>query len=360
MGSNLLNPAAGVVALTAQLINIQSVSGDEARIADEIEAVLRDCSWLQVERYRHNVIARTNFGHSQRVVVAGHIDTVPVADNDVARFVDHEDGQRLYGLGACDMKGGVAVALCAAVSIPDPQFDVTYIFYECEEVDSARNGLTHVAAEHPEWLSADIAVLLEPSNAAIEAGCQGTLRARVHTTGVRSHSARSWKGSNAIHKLAPALETLANYQPRVVNIDGLDYREGLNAVAISGGVAGNIIPDVAYVEVNYRYAPSRSGHEAEAHIRETFSGFEVEFVDNAPGAMPGLDRAPLADLLQRVNGVAAPKFGWTDVARFYRLGVPAVNLGPGNPELAHARDEYVPVAQLESCERLVTGWLRGQ
>ena len=364
-----LNPHADIVALTTDLVNIPSVSGNEAALASAIFAELSKCDWLEVHRFKNSVVAKTNLGKASRVIVAGHIDTVPVADNEAAVFVSSGNGlpsdgtvvpdDVVFGLGACDMKGGVAVALRAAVTIENPQFDVTYIFYECEEVDSERNGLTLIAAEHPEWLAADIAVLLEPSNANIEAGCQGTLRAKVSTVGTRAHSARSWLGDNAIHNLGDILARLNSYVPAKVLIDGLEYREGLNAVQVSGGIAGNVIPDSATVEVNYRYAPSTSGAQAEAHIREVFDGFLVEFVDNATGAMPGLDRPALADLVSRVGGKVAPKFGWTDVARFSAMGVPAVNLGPGDPGLAHSRNEHVSVAQLKQCEETVFDWLKG-
>ena len=365
----VLNPHADIVAVTTDLVNIPSVSGDENLIAGAIFQALSQCSWLEVHRFKNSVIARTNLGKPSRVIVAGHIDTVPVADNAQAALIRKggslpSDGSVvsedvLFGIGSCDMKGGVAVAFRAAAAIENPQFEVTYIFYECEEIESSRNGLTLIAAEHPEWLAADIAVLLEPSNANIEAGCQGTLRASISTSGKRAHSARSWLGENAIHNLNAILETLNSYEPAKVLIDGLEYREGLNAVAISGGVAGNIIPDQALVDVNYRYAPNKSGAEAEQHIRDTFKGFTVTFTDNAPGAMPGLDRAALADLVSRVSGQVAPKFGWTDVARFSAMGVPAVNLGPGDPGLAHSRNEFVPVSQLQKCEETVFSWLRG-
>ena len=364
-----LNPHADIVVLTTDLVNIPSVSGNEAALANAIFVELSKCDWLEVHRFKNSVVAKTNLGKASRVIVAGHIDTVPVADNEVAVFVSGGNGlpsdgtvvpdDVVFGLGSCDMKGGVAVALRAAVTIENPQFDVTYIFYECEEVDSERNGLTLIAAEHPEWLAADIAVLLEPSNANIEAGCQGTLRAKVSTVGTRAHSARSWLGDNAIHNLGEILARLNSYVPAKVLIDGLEYREGLNAVQVTGGIAGNVIPDSATVEVNYRYAPSTSGAQAEAHIREVFDGFLVEFVDNATGAMPGLDRPALADLVSRVGGKVAPKFGWTDVARFSAMGVPAVNLGPGDPGLAHSRNEHVSVAQLKQCEETVFDWLKG-
>lgn len=369
MDITALNPHADIVAITTDLVNIASVSGDENLIASSIFTALSECSWLEVHRFQNCVIARTNLNKPSRVIVAGHIDTVPVANNSKAKLVAAgeplpSDGsimteEVLFGLGSCDMKGGVAVALRAAASIQDPQFDVTYIFYECEEIESARNGLTLIAAQHPEWLAADIAVLLEPSNASIEAGCQGTLRARISTVGTRAHSARSWLGENAIHNLGGILARLNEYVPARVIVDGLEYREGLNAVSVSGGIAGNIIPDSAVVEVNYRYAPSTSAEQAEQNVREVFDGYLVEFTDNAPGAMPGLERAALADLVARVNGQVAPKFGWTDVARFSAMGVPAVNLGPGDPGLAHSRNEFVPLSQLRKCEETVFGWLRG-
>ena len=369
MTQKLLNPHADVVTLTAQLIDIPSVSGNEVQIADLVESALRECSWLTVERLNNNVIARTNLGKDSRVIIAGHLDTVPVADNDKAVFL--KAGQQLpvegstltedvlFGLGSCDMKGGVAVALRAAVTVAEPVFDVTYIFYECEEIESTRNGLTKIAAERPEWLSADIAILLEPSNSNIEAGCQGTLRAQIRTSGIRAHSARSWMGKNAIHGLADALSLLSTYESLTVDIDGLEYREGLNAVGVSGGIAGNVIPDEAVLEVNFRYAPNRSAEASAEFVKEYFNGYDVTIVDNVAGALPGLDRPALQSLISRVDGKVSPKFGWTDVARFSAMGVPAVNMGPGNPSVAHARHEHVSLSQLKSCEELVIGWLNG-
>jgi len=365
----ILNPTQDVVALTMELVNVASVSGDERELADAVEASLQACAWLEVSRLGNTVIARTNLGRASRVIVAGHLDTVPPAGNEGATLIAAgqplpHDGSLaaedlVFGLGSCDMKGGVAVALRAAVTLENPKFDVTYIFYECEEVDSARNGLTILAAQLPELLQADIAVLLEPSNAQIEAGCQGTLRAHIRTHGVRSHSARSWLGDNAIHHLSEVLRRLDHYESDRVLIDGLEYREGLNAVGISGGVAGNVIPDEAMVEVNYRYAPSKSADEAAAYVTDFFAGYEVVIVDNAGGALPGLTREALQELLKLVDGQVAPKFGWTDVARFSALGIPAVNLGPGDPGLAHSRGEFVTCGQLQKCEDIIFSWLAG-
>jgi succinyl-diaminopimelate desuccinylase len=255
------------------------------------------------------------------------------------------------------MKGGVAVALHLAATLTAPTRDVTWVFYVAVEVEVEHNGLKRIAETRPDWLAGDFAVVMEPSNADIEAGCQGTMRIEVRTTGKRSHSARSWMGENAIHKLAGALERLNRYEPRRVVVDGLEYREGLNAVGVSGGVAGNVIPDEAVLVVNYRFAPSRSADEAEEHLREVFEGFEVTVTDRIDGALPGLSHPAAEAFVSAVGGTPKPKFGWTDVARFSMLGVPAVNYGPGDPMLAHTKDEYTPVAQVRSAAAGLRAWL---
>jgi succinyl-diaminopimelate desuccinylase len=350
-----LDLTAGVVALTAQLVDVPSESGDEQVLADAVESVLAAVPHLNVERIGHNVVARTDLGRAERVVIGGHLDTVPSAGNLPHRI----DGDRLYGLGACDMKGSVAVALLMAASVAEPVRDVTYVFYECEEVEAARNGMGRLARERPDLLVGDLAILMEPSDAGIEAGCQGTLRAEVRLAGRRAHSARSWMGDNAIHAAAPVLQALSDYAARRPVIDGLEYREGLSAVGIRGGVAGNVIPDECVVTVNHRFAPDRSVDQAVAHVREVLAGYDVEIVDSAPAAAPGLDRPAAADFVRAVGATPRPKFGWTDVARFAALGVPALNFGPGDPLLAHASDEYVPITQLLACEDVLRAWLTG-
>jgi succinyl-diaminopimelate desuccinylase len=350
-----LDPALPVAELTRALVDIPSVSGDEQEIADAVEAVLRPLAHLEVLRDGNAIVARTALGRDRRVVVAGHLDTVPVNANLPATL----DGDALVGRGTVDMKGGAAIALKLAAELSAPVVDVTWVWYDLEEVDSARNGLGRIARTRPELLAADFAVLGEPSDGEVEGGCNGTLRADVILRGRRAHSARAWMGENAIHAAAPVLATLAAFEPAEVEVDGLVYREGLNAVRIRGGVAGNVIPDECVVEVNYRFAPSRSGAEAEAIVRALFPGLEVVVTDVAEGARPGLD-APLAQaFVAAVGGQARPKYGWTDVARFSALGIPAVNYGPGDPSLAHADDERVPLAQLERCERGLRAWLTG-
>ena len=352
-----LDLALPAVELTRRLVDLESVSGDEGPIADAVEEALRGLPHLEVLRDGDAVVARTTLGRDHRVVIAGHLDTVPVNGNLPSRLESGSDGDVLWGRGSVDMKGGCAVMLALAASITEPVVDVTWVFYDHEEVDSSLNGLGRLARNHPELLAADFAILGEPTGGEVEGGCNGTLRADIRTRGRRAHSARSWMGENAIHALAPVLAALAAYQPESIEVDGLVYREGLNAVGIRGGVAGNVIPDEAVVSVNYRFAPSRSAEEAATVVRNLFAGFEVDIVDFAEGARPGLDDPLAQAFVSAVGGEAKPKYGWTDVARFAALGIPAVNYGPGDPSLAHADDERVPVEQIERCERGLRAWL---
>jgi succinyl-diaminopimelate desuccinylase len=352
-----LDLAADVVALTRALCDIESVSGNEGPLADAVEAALRRLPHLEVLRDGDAVVARTGLGRSERVVLAGHLDTVPIAGNLPVRLDGDADGGVLVGRGTADMKGGVAVQLRVAATVPSPTRDVTFVFYDHEEVDAASNGLGRLAREHPEWIVGDLAVLLEPTAAGIEGGCNGTLRAHVTTRGLAAHSARWWRGRNAVHEAGRVLSRLQAYEPREVEVEGLVYREGLSAVQISGGVAGNVIPDECRIVVNYRFAPDKDVATASEHVREVFEGYEVEIVDAADGARPGLDRPAAAAFVAAIGAPPSAKYGWTDVARFSALGVPAVNFGPGDPSVAHADDEHVPVTQLRACEQALLRWL---
>ena len=349
--------SASSIELTRALCDIESVSGNETALADAIHAALSGVDHLTVVRDGDTIVARTTLGRAERVVIAGHIDTVPVNDNLPTRYETVDGRDYLWGRGTVDMKAGVAVQLKLAAELADPKVDVTWIWYDHEEVASDLNGLGRLAAHRPDLLAGDFAILGEPTSAQVEGGCNGTLRVDVRTHGVRAHSARAWVGSNAIHAAAGILTALADYSPREVEVDGLVFREGLNAVRIAGGVAGNVIPDECVVHVNYRFAPSRSAAEAIAHVRDVFAGFETTVVDVAEGARPGLD-APLAqEFLAAVGGTANPKYGWTDVARFSALGIPAVNYGPGDPLEAHADDERVDIEQITRCETALRAWL---
>ena len=357
MAGDLLNLEADVVELTRDICDIESVSGNETALANAIESALKRYSHLEVIRDGDAIVARTNLGRPARVVIAGHIDTVPVANNLPVQMLSMEREQVLYGRGTVDMKAGVAVQLKLAATISEPLTDVTYIFYDHEEVEASKNGLGRLAKNYPQLLDASFAVLCEPTSAEVEGGCNGTMRVELNFQGVKAHSARPWMGKNAIHAAAKALATLASYAPEEVNVDGLVYRESLNAVLINGGTATNVIPDDCTITVNYRFAPSKSAAQAEAHLREVFPGVELKVVDVAEGARPGLDRPEAIAFLAATKTQARPKYGWTDVARFSALGIPAVNFGPGDPSKAHADDEAVPVSQIYACENALRAWL---
>jgi len=352
-----LDLAASSVSITRSICDIESVSGDETPLADAVEQALTGFAHLEVIRDGDTVVARTRLGRAHRVIIAGHLDTVPINNNLPTRFETVDDAPHLWGRGTVDMKAGVAVQLKLAAELTDPGLDVTWMWYDHEEVSDDLNGLGRLSRNRPDLFEGDFAILGEPSNGQVEGGCNGNLRVEVRTRGLRAHSARSWVGENAIHKAAPILAILAGYEPRAVEVEGLVYREGLNAVGISGGIAGNVIPDECMVHINYRFAPNRSSAEAIEHVRELFAGYEITVVDRAEGARPGLD-APLAqEFLAFVGAEARPKYGWTDVARFSALGIPAVNYGPGDPLKAHADDESVALQQITDCEDALRSWL---
>lgn len=363
-GSATLDLTQPVEQLTADLLDIFSVSGDEMRLADAVQIALEGIGGLEITRDGDSIIARTHLGRSQRIVLAGHLDTVPLplAESSLGTvpsvWRDDEGERVLYGRGAVDMKGGVAVQLALAAHLTNPAYDITYVFYDNEEVASELSGLARLMRHHEQLLTdADFAVLLEPTDGVIEGGCNGTIRFWIHSEGLAAHSGRAWKGENAIHKIADVLGRLAVYQPQTYEVEGLAYREGLNAVQISGGVAGNVIPDTAGVHINYRFAPNKTLRQALDHLQEIFEGYELDFVDQSPAARPGLDAPMAASLIASVGGEPQPKYGWTDVARFSEIGIPAVNFGPGDALLAHTDNEHVKAREVQACYRALATWL---
>ena len=342
-----------VATLTAALVDVYSESGHEAVLTDAVEGALHGMGHLTVDRDGDAVVARTTWGRGQRVVLAGHLDTVPPADN----LPSARDGDVLRGLGTADMKGGVAVMLRLAATVQSSPRDITYVFYDGEEVEAERNGLLRLTRQQPQWLAGDFAVLLEPTDGIVEGGCQGTMRVEVRVPGVRAHSARAWMGVNAIHEAGHVLDRLRAYDPRRPVVDGLEFREGLNAVGIRGGVAGNVVPGECVVTVNFRFAPDRSLADAEEHLREVFDGYEVTVTDGAPGARPGLQHPAAEAFVAAIGGTPRAKYGWTDVAQFAQLGVPAVNYGPGDPNVAHTAGESVSIRQLFEVESNLERWL---
>lgn len=354
-----LDLTADVVTLTQQLCDIESVSHEEETIADAIEAALRPLRHLEVIRRGNTVIARTHLGRDERVVLAGHIDTVPLTSDPANLPTRREQvgGQDvLWGRGTVDMKGGVAVQLKAAL-LEEPSRDITFLFYEAEEVDAVYNGLQLLADSDPDLLAADFAVLLEPTNAAVEGGCKGTMRVEVITKGIAAHSARPWNGHNAIHDTHEVLAALAAHEEQTVTVDGLDYHEALQAVGITGGIAGNVIPDSCSVLINYRFSPDKDTETALAYVQTVLPGRELHLRDVAEGARPGLDLPAAQAFVAALDVPVGPKEGWTDVARFSALGIPAVNFGPGDPNLAHHDEERCPVEQIETAEAAVLRWL---
>jgi len=343
-----------LLALTAELVAIPSVSHDERAVTDHLEALLAPVPWLDVTRVGDNLVARSSLGRDLRLVLAGHTDTVPPNGNEQARI----DGDVLWGIGSADMKSGVAVLLELARTVAEPAVDTTYVFYECEEIDSVHNGVERLFRERPDLLAGDAALLAEPTGAVVEAGCQGTMRVGVTLTGERAHSARPWLGRNAIHRLAPLLAAVAGYDDRRVELDGCHFREALQAVAVGGGVAANVVPDRATVTLNHRFAPDRSPAQAEAHLRRVVGpvdGFEV--LDVAAGALPALGHPLLQALLAATGQPARAKLGWTDVARFAARGIPATNFGPGDPSVAHSAGEQVTRSDVETVYRVVRALL---
>jgi succinyl-diaminopimelate desuccinylase len=324
---------------------------------------------LEVTRLGDALVARTTLGHSERVIIAGHLDTVPIKGNVPSRL--SRDGTEVIGRGAVDMKSGVAVQLALAVELSAPTRDITWVFYDNEEVEASRSGLGRIVRERPDLVEGDFAILGEPTSAVIEGGCNGTLRCEVTLHGTAAHSARAWKGINAIHLAAPLLTALRRYEAASVEVDGLVFREGLNAVGVAGGIAGNVIPDACTVTINYRFAPGIDIPAAKQRVIDFVDAAyanadvarEVVWTDESAAARPGLD-APLAqDFVAAVaaTGAGAPraKLGWTDVARFGELGIPAVNYGPGDPELAHASGdaERCPIDHIHACHAALKAWL---
>lgn len=334
--------AADVFDLTRQLVDIASESFAEQELVDLLEVELRSLAHLDVTRVGDNVVARTRFGRARRLLLGGHTDTVPANGN----FPSHTDGDTLWGLGAADMKGGLAVMLTSARRHTDPAVDLTYVFYAREEVAAVHSGLVELFDERPDLLVGDVALLGEPTDGKIEAGCQGSLRLRLTLAGQRAHTARAWMGRNAIHRIAPVLTALASYEPRQPVIAGCRYHEALLAVGVEGGVSGNVVPDSATLLLAHRFAPDRSADEAEAHVRAVLEPFlddgdVLEVVDVSPAAAPAVDHPLVAALIARNGLDVTAKLGWTDVARFAERGIPAANFGPGDPTIAHTAGEHV-------------------
>ena len=359
-----LDPDQGPVELARQLCNIPSESGQEGRVANAIEQLLADrAPHLRVLRDGDAIIARTELGRDTRVLIAGHLDTVPINGLlPVSDSVHPETGEpMLRGRGTVDMKSGVAVQLALAIELDAPALDITWVWYDHEEVEEELNGLGRLVQNHRALLDADLAVLGESSNGCVELGCNGTITVRATFHGRRSHTARAWKGINAIHRAGRLLQFLHDYQPERPEVDGLEFREGIQAVRCSAGVAANVVPDVAEVDLNFRFAPNRTPAEAEQLLREIcFDADKFEVLDVATGSHPSRYAPGVAKLVSTLGLPVRAKLGWTDVARLSSLNIPSINFGPGVPTLAHTDDEEVSVAQIVQAWQLQRAWLSGE
>jgi succinyl-diaminopimelate desuccinylase len=327
---------------TLALVNIPSVSRSEAEAMAYVRAELPlEPIWSTAD-----VLFATSPRHPGRplVVLAGHVDTVPEQGNLPGRI---EDGS-IVGLGASDMKGGVAVMLeLAGWTVgAEPGLDLGFLFFTREELPAEESPVPAFLEDCAEAREAELVIVLEPTDNELHVGCVGNLSAQLTFRGVSAHSARPWTGENAIHKAAAALAPLAELDPNDVEVDGLVFREVVSAVGIEGGIADNVVPDRCVARLNYRYAPGRSRGQAEARLRELAGDAELEILGNSPPAHVVIDR-PLVTRLRDAGGFAVkPKQAWTPVAQFAEAGLDAVNLGPGATRFAHRADEQVETSAL--------------
>jgi len=347
-----------LLTLTASLVDIPSVSLNEEAITDHLEALLKPVPWLETVRVGNNIVARTHLGRDRRLLLAGHTDTVPPNGNERAVV----EGDVLWGIGSADMKAGDAVLLDLATTIAEPVVDVSYVFYQCEELaGSIHNGIEQMFQQRHDLLEADAVILAEPTGGGVEAGCQGIFTAEVIVRGLASHTARGWLGRNAIHGLGGVLTRLAAYESRRVIIDGCEFIEGIQAVGVSGGIAHNVVPDRATLIVNHRFAPDRDYDGAEAQLRAVVGEVDsFRVIDKIPPAPPGLNHPLLRSLLTLSGDAPRAKLGWTDVARFAGRGYAATNFGPGDPKLAHTVEERVTREELEHAHGVLRALLQGE
>ena len=341
-----------LVELLETLVNIPSETGHEAAIADWVDARLSRLDHGERIRSGQSVVWRGPRRDRPLLVLAGHLDTVPVNGNGTARM----DSGRLYGLGSTDMKAGDAVMLgvLERCDVDQARFDLAVVFYDAEEGPQERNGLRRLLRELP-WLSAArLAILLEPTALKVELGCIGSINAEVRVRGKSAHSARPWLGVNAVERAASWLAEVTRVPVTPVRVDGIEYRETLQVTTLHAGGARNVVPDELVANLNYRFPPDRDLEAAEARLRSFVPAeFEFQVVDRAAPGRVCADSEDVSEFVRRFGAEVAGKQGWTDVAQFTAAGVPAFNFGPGIPELAHQSDEYCPVENLErACGQL--------
>ncbi len=329
-----------------------SVTGAEKELCDDLEARLSARPGWRVERIANNLVVSRNAPDSSRekLAFAGHLDTVPEPDGGIEVRVE---GDRVHGRGASDMKAGDAVmlALIEGFDWSESWAEPLFVFYEREEGPHAENGLGTVFEDLPLVLEAEAALVLEPTEGALEAGCVGTAQVEVTFRGRAAHAARPWLGDNAITKAGEFLSRLHKWESVEVVVEGLSFYEVMTPTLARGGRTVNVVPDSFRVNVNHRFAPGRDMEDVRRTFEELlapFGGASFEIVDYAPSGPVALDNPVLQRFL--ADGVEVrPKQAWTDVARFAEQGVAAANFGPGTPAQAHQADEWASLPLLEAC-----------
>jgi succinyl-diaminopimelate desuccinylase len=345
---------------TLELVDIPSESRSEAALAEHVAAVVPRGRLGLVHREEETLVYATQRRDRPLVLLAGHLDTVPAQGNIPGRL---ENGA-VHGLGASDMKGGLAVMIELArwveESGTDLDVDLALLFFPREELPPAESAVPAFFAAGTDAGRADLVIVLEPTDNTIQAGCLGVVNAELVFAGESAHSARPWMGVNAVDVAVAALAPRLPFPRLDVEIAGLTFVEVLSATQIHGGIAANVIPDRVAVHLNFRYAPDRTPADAEARLAELVGDAgELTIFSNSAPARVAAD-SPLVERLRAVGGFALePKQAWTPVAEFAAEGLDAINLGPGATRFAHRRDERIEVAELvrtfEALRRFVTG-----
>lgn len=334
----------------AWLVDIPSETGNETAIRDALADRLADLPARLVNRSL--VVGDPGPG---KVILAGHTDTVPLQGHVGARI----EGGRLHGLGATDMKGGLAVMVHLLEDLGTGY--LVGVFYAGEEGPLSGNDLGMILDEIPEMLQAEAAIVMEPTNREVHAGCQGSINARVGFVGEPGHSARPWRAENAVTKAGPFLTMMHGLEAEPHPIEGLDFKEVMSVTRATGGVANNIIPGRFDLNVNYRFSPDRTMADAIERLRQVCAeADDFEVVDTAPAAYPEISHPLFSLLIESTAAPVAHKQGWTDVAQFAERGVPAINFGPGETALAHKPGESIDLSDLDWAHQVLLDTLGGR
>ena len=336
-----------------KLINISSVTGDEVLILDFIEEFLSKNNFSgELIRNDGGIIAIPK-NSSQKIALVGHVDTVPLSKTQKLKF---DDIDLISGRGSVDMKGGISIILHSLV---EENQDIIGVFYTAEEGPYEMNGLGDLMPTILSNKNLEFSIILEPTNCEIELGCLGTLNANIKLKGIAAHSARPWVGENPIYKIGDISKKVSDNEITLLDIEGLEFKQVLSITKVSSGIANNVIPDEAMLNINFRFSPEMTNDDAQNFINNMFSEFgEIEITSSSEGAMPNIENSNIKNFISSTGLSPNPKQAWTDIARFYSHGIASVNFGPGDPLLAHTADEHVSKKQLLESYELLMNFLR--